>query len=115
MNTSLKLNLEKSTESQVTSSANGLRDLASECLSNQAAQLSKVLFGRLQALNPKQISTFGTKQKLVKSSTAWDIQGPISMRTNSICSQEIVDRDGQVIAWTTDEIVAHVICKLLND
>jgi hypothetical protein len=29
--------------------------------------------------------------------------------------QEIVDHDGRIIAWITDEWVAQVICKLLNE
>jgi hypothetical protein len=29
--------------------------------------------------------------------------------------QEVLDQEGRIIAWTTDDWVAQVVCKLLND
>ena len=45
---------------------------------------------------------------------------PKKVVTFSVChsgevGQEILDQDGKIIAWTTDEWTAQVICKLLNE
>ena len=37
------------------------------------------------------------------------------MRTNGSIGQEILDADGQTIAWTTDAVIAQVICRLLTE
>ena len=37
------------------------------------------------------------------------------MRTNGSIGQEILDADGNIIAWTTDTVIAQLICKLLTD
>ena len=41
--------------------------------------------------------------------------GPFVIRRSGNVGQEILDQDGKVIAWTTDEWVAQVIRKLLNE
>jgi hypothetical protein len=37
------------------------------------------------------------------------------VRQSGNVGQEIIDQDGRVIAWTTDDWTARVICKLLNE
>ncbi len=41
--------------------------------------------------------------------------GRFSIRQSGHIGQEILDPDGAIIAWTTDEWVAQVIRKLLNE
>ena len=36
------------------------------------------------------------------------------VRPSGNCGQEILDISGTVICWTTDEVMAALICKLLN-
>jgi hypothetical protein len=38
-----------------------------------------------------------------------------SVRQSGNVGQEILDQDGKIVAWTTDEWVAQAICKLLNE
>ena len=38
-----------------------------------------------------------------------------SIRPFAKAGQEIHDQDGKIIAWTTDEWIAQVICKLFNE
>lgn len=40
--------------------------------------------------------------------------GPFSIRQSGNIGQEILDADGKIIAWTTDDWTAQVIAKLLN-
>ena len=44
-----------------------------------------------------------------------EIIGPFAIRSNGGIGQEILDTNGKVIAWTTNEWVAQVICKLLTE
>jgi hypothetical protein len=37
------------------------------------------------------------------------------VRQSGNVGQEVLDQDGRVIAWTTDDWVARVICRLLNE
>jgi hypothetical protein len=37
------------------------------------------------------------------------------VRPSGNVGQEVLDQDGRVIAWTTDDWVARVICRLLNE
>ena len=41
--------------------------------------------------------------------------GAFSVRHSGNIGQEILDQAGKIIAWTTDEWTAQVICKLLNE
>jgi len=47
------------------------------------------------------------------------INGPqpttFSVHQSGNVGQEIIDDDGRIIAWTTDEWAALVICRLLNE
>lgn len=36
------------------------------------------------------------------------------MRLSEFIEQDILDRDGKVVAWTTDAALAHRIVRLLN-
>lgn len=36
------------------------------------------------------------------------------VRPSGNCGQEILDTSGTVVCWTTDEVMAALICKLLN-
>lgn len=71
-----------------------------------------------QAANQERTSTPGTGSEPPPSSTRWDtkeLDGPFSIRSSGNVGQEIVDADGRVVSWTTDELVAAVICRLLNE
>ena len=35
--------------------------------------------------------------------------------SNGSIGQTVIDADGNAIAWTTDVIVAQVICRMLNE
>jgi hypothetical protein len=37
------------------------------------------------------------------------------VRRSGHIGQEVLDQDGRTIAWTTDDWVARVICRLLNE
>lgn len=41
--------------------------------------------------------------------------GAFSVHRSGNVGQETLDQDGRIIAWTTDEWTAQVICKLLNE
>jgi hypothetical protein len=41
-------------------------------------------------------------------------QGDFSVRSSGNIGQEILDRDGKVVAWTTDVLLARRITLLLN-
>jgi hypothetical protein len=38
-----------------------------------------------------------------------------SVRRSGNVGQEVLDQDGRIIAWTTDDWAARVICRLLNE
>ena len=44
-----------------------------------------------------------------------DVLGAFTVRQSGNIGQEIIDQDGTVVAWTTDDWLAQVVCKLLND
>ena len=44
-----------------------------------------------------------------------DVLGAFTVRQSGNIGQEILDQDGNTIAWTTDAWLAQVICKLLSD
>jgi hypothetical protein len=67
-------------------------------------------------------SGFGAPGRRPPSSTGCDTHGqkreapgPFSVRASGTIGQEVIDQDGMIIAWTTDEWVALVIRKLLNE
>jgi hypothetical protein len=68
-----------------------------------------------QALRPTRTTTFGKRGRRPASSMACAIHAPISIRSNGSIGQELLDADGQVIAWTTDLLVAQVIAEMMND
>jgi hypothetical protein len=37
------------------------------------------------------------------------------VRESGNVGREVLDQDGKIIAWTTDDWVARVICRLLNE
>lgn len=43
------------------------------------------------------------------------ILGPFTVQPSGDIGQEICDPEGRIIAWTTDEWVAQVLVKLLNE
>jgi hypothetical protein len=69
----------------------------------------------VRADSPEHISGLGTLTKRPPSSTECGIHGPFSIRRSGNSGQEILDRDGKIIAWTTNPWIAQVMCKLLND
>jgi len=44
-----------------------------------------------------------------------DLLGSFTVRQSGNVGQEILDRDGNTIVWTTDAWLARVVCKLLSD
>lgn len=61
--------------------------------------------------------TSGTGSKPASFSTGWSTPeqpGDYSVRSSSNIGQEILDRDGKVVVWTTDAVLAHRITSLLN-
>ena len=44
-----------------------------------------------------------------------DVLGAFTVRQSGNIGQEILDQDGNTIAWTTDAWSAQVICKLLTE
>lgn len=63
------------------------------------------------------ITTFGTEKRSANSSTGWNTPeqpDDFSVRSSGNIGQEILDRDGRVLAWTTDAVLAQRIVRLLN-
>lgn len=44
-----------------------------------------------------------------------DVVGPFSVRQTGEVGQEILDPNGQVIAWTLDHVLAALIATLLTE
>ena len=44
-----------------------------------------------------------------------DVLGAFTVRQSGNIGQEILDRDGNTIAWLTDAWLAQVVCKLLTE
>lgn len=68
-----------------------------------------------QADNQGRITTSGTQQERPPCSTACVIHGPFTIRSNGSIGQTVLDANGNAIAWTTDVIVAQVICRVMNE
>lgn len=71
----------------------------------------------VQAANREPTTTSGTLNEPPPSLMQWAIperDSPFSIRSSGNVGQEIVDANGRVVAWTTGELVAAVICHLLN-
>ena len=68
------------------------------------------------AANQEPFTTSGSENGLSSCSTAWDTQEHLefTVRQSGSLGQEILDAEGQVVAWTLDEILAIRICRLLN-
>lgn len=119
MTSSASRNSASFTASAAIKSANGLRPSAYEHLeANQAAKHSLMaLSANAQAVASAPTTTFGTGNEPPPSSMQWAIperDSPFSFRSSGNVGQEIVDANGRVVAWTTGELVAAVICHLLN-
>lgn len=116
MNSSASPNLDDFMESAVTSSANGSR------ASDSAPTLAHRQFkpstnkslpnGQVHSLGHSFMS--GPEQGQHPCSMRCSIPGLFLIRNNGSIGQEILDANGKTIAWTTDEIVAQVICRMLN-
>ena len=44
-----------------------------------------------------------------------DVLGAFTVRQSGNIGQEILDQDGNTIAWMTDAWLAQVVCKLLTE
>lgn len=110
-------NSENSTGSRPIRLESGSRDLVSEqrLASLQPKPLAKVSSKEVQAHNLGPTTTSGTESKPLPFSTVCGIRGPFVIQTNGCIGQEILDSDGQTIAWTTNVIVAQVIVEMLSD
>lgn len=116
MNSCLSQKLDDSMASVAMPSANGSGTLDSEWNpDNPRPQLSTTDSSvEGQALSLEPTITFGTDHGSSNFWTAWVIRGPFTMRNNGSIGWEILDADGIIVAWTTDAVLAHVICKSLN-
>ena len=52
---------------------------------------------------------------MIETDNITDTLGPFSIHQSGSIGQEILDADGRIICWTTDEWVAQVIARLLNE
>src|SRR5690606_8454866 len=103
-----------------TKSASGSRPSACEHLEVSRADKHSPMASSASgpAANQEPTSTLGTPNEPQPSSMQWAIperDSPFSFRSSGNVGQELVDADGRVVAWTTDEWVAAVICRLLNE
>jgi len=108
------------TASHPTRSANGSRPSACEHLEVSRADKHSPIASsaNAQAANQEHTSTLGTPTEPPPSSTRWDtreLDGPFLIRSSGNVGQEIVDAEGRVVVWTTNEWIGQVICKLLNE
>lgn len=105
------------TASAATLSGSGSRDSDSEPnpASQQYKPSTKSTSPNGQADNRGRTTTFGTPRRRPPCSMACVIQGPFNVQSNGGIGQTICDADGRAISWTTDEVVAQVICRMLND
>ncbi len=96
--------------------ANGSKDSVYEPIlaSHQPEPSTRNTSGNAPALSQGLSSTSGMQQERPTYSTRWVTNGPFSFQTNGSIGQTIVDADGNAIAWTTDVIVAQVICEMMN-
>lgn len=117
MNTSPSPKSDKFTASVLTKSASGSRvsDSAPNLAHRQSKPSTRDTSLNGQADNRKHSSTSGTENGRRTCSTACAIQGPFSIQTNGSIGQTICDPDGNAVAWTTDPMVAQVICGLMNE
>lgn len=117
MISSPSLNSESYTESRATTSDVGLEISDSERTTGSLRnELSTMASSPGEpALSPELISGCGTPKKPLTCSTDCAIHGPMLILSNGSIGQQIVDADGRTVAWTTDLVVAQVICGLMND
>jgi hypothetical protein len=109
-------------ESPLTSLESGSKDLACEVKTAGPAQKhsAKAMSLSDQVEELGRTTTFGTPKGQQPFWTECAIQvppgvlGPYSIRQSGTIGQQILDPDGKIIAWTTNEWVAHVIVKLLS-
>lgn len=117
MNISPSLNSDGFTASAATSLDAGSRDSDSalETDRRQPKPSGRNTSPNGQADNRRHFSTSGTENGPRPCSTACAIPGPFMIQTNGGIGQTICDPDGNAIAWTTDVMVAQVICRLMNE
>jgi len=116
MTTSHRLTSENCTAYPRIKLENGSRDLDSGKTDIPARKPSGTDWSsKSQVLNLVPISGYGTEFQPPTSSTRWNIRGQFQITTNGSIGQEILDCDGQIIAWATDPVIAQVICKILTE
>jgi hypothetical protein len=114
-----KPNSEGSTASAAMVSVAGSRGWAYE---RRVANRRLWRFGSISSPNALvrsrgRITTLGIDKRSASFSTAWNTPeqpGDYSVRSSGNIGQEVLDRDGKVVAWTTDAVLAHQIVRLLN-
>ena len=110
-------NLGDFTASHHTESASGSRISDSEPVGAIQVQLhSRTEWSESANANSQEcISICGIKPKSARSLTECSIHEPFATQTNGSMGQTIVDTNGLSVAWTTDPVIAQMICKMLND
>lgn len=63
----------------------------------------------------RESGTIGTLKRRPPSSTECVIHEPFHIQANGSIGQTIIGPDGNAVAWTTDVVVAQVICRLMNE
>lgn len=119
MNIFRKQNSDGSTGSAVMLLAVGSKGWAYE---RRVANRRLWRFGSISSPNAQvrsrgRTTTSGTDRKSANFSTGWNTPeqpGDYSVRSSGNIGQEILDRDGKVVVWTTDAVLAHRITNLLN-
>lgn len=117
MNTSASLISAASTAFHPIKSESGSRDSACEqTMENRAERhLPKDTCPKPQADNPEHSSTFGIEAGRQNCLTECATRGSFQVQSNGSIGLEICDADGVVVAWTTNAVVAQLICRALTD
>lgn len=114
-----KPNSESSTASAAMLSVAGSRGWVYE---RRVANRRLWRFGSISSPNAQvrsrgRITTLGIDKRSANFLTGWNTPeqpGDYSVRSSGNIGQEVLDRDGKVVVWTTDAVLAHRIVRLLN-
>lgn len=114
-----KQNSDGSTESAAMLLAVGSRGLAYELRTGNRRlwRFGSISSPNAQVRSRGRTTTSGNDKRSASFSTGWNTQeqpGDYSVRPSGNIGQEILDRDGKVVVWTTDAVLAHRITTFLK-
>jgi hypothetical protein len=115
----LKPNSESYTASVAMLSVAGLKGWVYErrAANRRLWRFGSVWSPNVQVRSRGRTTTSGTDRKSASFSTEWNTPeqpGDYSVRSSGNIGYETLDRDGKVVVWTTDAVLAHRIMHLLN-